>query len=55
MKGVRNPESCKRPYLSIIKHLIKNKYNIYNSDTRLIINNETIRTTRYIFSRKKQI
>lgn len=55
MKGVRNPESCKRPYLSIIKHLIKNKYNIYNSDTILIINNETIRTTRYIFSRKKEI
>lgn len=31
-KGVREPEKVKRPYLSIIKHITKTKYNIYNTD-----------------------
>jgi len=53
MKGVREPEKVKRPYLSIIKHIAKLKYNIYNSDFRISINNEKIRTTKYIFFIKK--
>tara|TARA_Y100000310_G_C20399827_1_gene676863 strand:+ start:185 stop:535 length:351 start_codon:yes stop_codon:yes gene_type:complete len=53
MKGVREPEKVKRPYLSIIKHITKSKYNIYNTDYRVIINNEKIRTTKYIFLIKK--
>ena len=53
MKGVREPEKVKRPYLSIIKHITKTKYNIYNTDYRVVINNEKIRTTKYIFSIKK--
>ena len=51
MKGVRNPEQCKRPYLSIIKHITKKEYNIYNSDCRINDNNQ-IRTTKYIFIKK---
>ena len=53
MKGVREPEKVKRPYLSIIKHMTKPKYNIYNTDYRVVINNKKIRTTKYIFSLKK--
>tara|TARA_B100001167_G_C16610278_1_gene230006 strand:- start:76 stop:435 length:360 start_codon:yes stop_codon:yes gene_type:complete len=53
MKGVREPEKVKRPCLSIIKHITKKKYHIYNSDSRIMVNNIKIRTTKYIFSLKK--
>ena len=53
MKGVREPEKVKRPHLSIIKHIMKSKYNIYNSDHRVIINDDKIRTTKYIFIKKQ--
>ena len=51
--GAKEPENCKRPYLSIIKHLARLKYNIYNSDSRIMVNNIKNRTTKYIFSIKK--
>ena len=51
MKGVRNPEQCKRHYLSIIKHITKKEYNIYNSDCRINDDNQ-IRTTKYVFIKK---
>ena len=49
MVGARNPEKVKRPYLSIIRHIIKLKYKMLSCDYRLKINNEEIRTKKYIF------
>ena len=53
VKGVKNPELLKRPWLSIIKQLLKKKYDIISHDYRITINNEKIRTKRYIFIKKK--
>ena len=43
---------CKRPYLSIIKHLTKQNYHLYYSDWSLKINDKTIRTKKYVFIKK---
>jgi hypothetical protein len=51
IKGVREPEKVKRPYLSIIKHLAKRQYNIYNLDCKIIIDNKKIRTIKYFFNK----
>ena len=51
--GIANPTECKRPYYSIIKFIMKPHYHIYNSDSRIMVNNIKIRTTKYIFAIKK--
>lgn len=53
MTGVINPDKIKRPYLSVIRHITKLKYNMTSFDHRIIVNNELIRTKKYIFSEKK--
>ena len=52
--GAKEPDRCKRPYLSIIKHLTKSKYHIYHSDYRLKMDSQKdkIRTKKYIFIKK---
>jgi hypothetical protein len=50
--GARYPEKIKRPYLSIIKHLLKNKYIIKSLGYTLKINDKYIRTTKYTFIEK---
>ena len=50
--GAKEPEQCKRPYLSIIKNIVKIKYNVYHSDWRIDIDSKKIRTTKYIFIKK---
>lgn len=50
--GIKEPDKCKRSYLSIIKCIVKNKYNMYHSNCRITINNEKIRTVKYIFIKK---
>ena len=52
VKGVKNPELLKRPYLSVIKQILKNNYNIISSDFRTQINENKIRTKKYIFIKK---
>jgi len=47
--GVKEPEKVKRPYLSIIRHITKLEYKMLSCDYRLKINNEEIRTKKYIF------
>jgi len=49
MKAVGEPSKRKRPWLCIIKQLIKLKYNILSSDCRLIIVGAEIRTHKYVF------
>jgi hypothetical protein len=41
-----------RPWLSIIKYLIKNKYEMCSTDYRISIDNKKIRTKRYLFLEK---
>ena len=44
MKAVGEPNKRKRPWLSIIKILLKTKYNIVSSDYRMLDNCVEIRT-----------
>jgi len=53
VKGISSPENSKRPYLTIIKQILKNKYMIYNSDGKVYIESGRIRTTKYVFLKKK--
>lgn len=52
MKGVREPEKVKRSYLSIIRHITKLKYDMLICDLRTTVNNNEIRTKKYIFNKK---
>jgi hypothetical protein len=50
MKAVGEPNKRKRPWLSIIKNLLKTKYNIVSKDFQFTDENEThIRTHIYKF------
>lgn len=55
VKGVKNPKLLKRPWLSIIKQLLKKNYNIISTDFRMVINDNKIRTKKYIFIQKKYL
>ena len=55
IKGVREPEKVKRPYLSIIKHLTKPYYHFYNSDTSILVIDKKVRTKRYILIKRNQL
>ena len=50
IKAVGNPSKIKRPWLSIIKHLIKPKYNITSKDFQFTENGQHIRTHIYTFT-----
>ena len=49
IKAVGEPTKIKRPYLSIIKHLIKTKYNIEVRDLHYKEGDKQIRTQAYTF------
>ena len=49
IKAVGEPSKIKRPWLSIIKHLIKPKYNIESKDFQFTENGKYIRTHIYSF------
>jgi len=51
IKAVGEPERIKRPYLSIIKHLLKPKYNIITTEVRIIREGKEIRTMEYNFEK----
>lgn len=46
------PEKIKRPYISIIRHLLKNEYDILSKEYSLKIDNKIIRTKQYVFIKK---
>jgi len=50
--GARKPKQLKRPYLSIIKYMMKINHKIYNIECRITVNNKIIRTIKYIFLKK---
>jgi hypothetical protein len=49
MKAVGEPEKRKRPWLSIIKQLTKEKYRLESKAFRITENNKEIRTYQYTF------
>jgi len=49
MKAVGDPDKIKRPWLSIIKHLIKTKYNMVSKDFQFTLDGKYIRTHIYSF------
>lgn len=49
MKAVGEPNKRKRPWLSIIKNLLKTKYNIVSKDFQFTENETHIRTHIYSF------
>ncbi len=49
IKAVGEPNKIKRPWLSIIKHLLKTKYLTQTSEMRIIKDDKTIRTMKYNF------
>ena len=51
MKAVGDPERIKRPWLSIIKHLIKSKYNMVSLDHHFTDNKKYIHTQLYEFTK----
>ena len=50
LKAVGEPNKRKRPWLSIIKNLLKSKYTIESIDFRMMDNDVEIRTHKYIFT-----
>jgi hypothetical protein len=52
MKAVGEPEKIKRPWLSIMKHLIKSKYNMVSLDYHFTENKKNIRTQIYVFTQQ---
>jgi hypothetical protein len=54
MKAVGEPNKRKRPWLSIIKNLLKPNYNLESIDHRLIENGLEIRTHKYLFISKNK-
>jgi hypothetical protein len=50
MKAVGEPSKRKRPWLCIIKQLIKSKYNLLSEDFRFIDNDKKVRTHKYTFT-----
>ena len=49
LKAVGEPNKRKRPWLSIIKHLIKKKYNVVSLDYHFTEDGNYIRTQKYFF------
>ena len=49
IKAVGEPSKIKRPWLSIIKQLLKSKYNILSKDFQFTENGKSIRTHIYSF------
>ena len=49
IKAVGDPSKIKRPWLSIIKHLLKTKYEIESKDFQFTENGKYIRTHVYNF------
>jgi hypothetical protein len=47
--GAKDPDKVKRPYLSIIRHITKLQYKILSCDYILKINDNKIRTKKFIF------
>lgn len=50
IRGLAYPEKCKRPWLTIIKHMTKIKYKLEKKACYLKVNNDRFRSVKYIFN-----
>ena len=50
--AISTPERIQRPYISIIRHILKNDYDILIAEHTLIIDEKIIRTKRYVFIKR---
>jgi hypothetical protein len=50
--AISTPERIKRPYISIIRHILKNDYDILSTEYTLRIDEKIIRTKRYVFIKR---
>ena len=50
--AISTPERIKRPYISIIRHILKNDYDILSAEHTLKIDDKIIRTKRYVFIKR---
>lgn len=50
--AISTPERIKRPYISIIRHILKNDYDILSAEHTLRIDDKIIRTKRYVFIKR---
>jgi len=55
ISGISEPHKLDRPYLSIIRYLLKDHYSITSKDIKhRLIDGRRIRTTQYFFSPKSK-
>ena len=50
--AISTPERIKRPYISIIRHVLKKDYDILSAEHTLRIDEKIIRTKRYVFIKR---
>jgi hypothetical protein len=50
--AISTPERIKRPYISIIRHILKKDYDILSTEHTLRIDEKIIRTKRYVFIKR---
>ena len=51
--AICTPGRIKRPWLSVIRHLTKDKYKMVSTDYRIVVDGRSIRTKRYLFCRNE--
>jgi hypothetical protein len=49
VRGIKNPETLKRPWLSVMRHMLKSKYKMISKDHQITKDGQKIRTKRYLF------
>jgi hypothetical protein len=49
--GISEPDKLERPWLSLIRQLVKGRYNMFSCDYRFQQDNRTIRTKKYLFQK----
>ncbi len=49
--AAQTPEKCHRPWMCILRFVLKPKFKIIREDYRLKIENKTIRTQKYFFQK----
>ncbi len=49
--GITDPEKTSRPWLSILRQILKGRYNMLSCDHRIKTDDKTIRTKKYLFQK----
>ena len=52
VRGIKNPETLNRPWLSIIRKMIQSKYKMVSKDHQITKDGNKIRTKKYIFTKR---